>query len=136
MHDGMPNDPIQGQGQGHDCLKATQEESTVSPARDYFFSFSSLLSPHGMRRHIVYCFVHVSITASTKSTRLGKLIERALLYIRAKRVELSPMQSPCGAKILKGVKNCNAFLVHPLAERTEILHDEGHLCATGHLLFW
>jgi len=22
MHDGMPYDPIQGQGQGHDCLKA------------------------------------------------------------------------------------------------------------------
>jgi len=34
MHDGMPYDPIQGQGQGHDCLKATQEESTVSPARN------------------------------------------------------------------------------------------------------
>jgi len=34
MHDGMPYDPIQGQGQGHECLKATQEESTVSPARD------------------------------------------------------------------------------------------------------
>ena len=34
MHDGMPYDPIQGQGQGHEYLKATQEESTVSPARD------------------------------------------------------------------------------------------------------
>jgi len=32
MHDGMPYDPIQAQGQGHECLKATQEESTVSPA--------------------------------------------------------------------------------------------------------
>ena len=32
MHDGMPYDPIQGQG--HDCLKATEEESTVSTARD------------------------------------------------------------------------------------------------------
>jgi len=33
MHDGMPYDLIQGQGhdQGHKCLKATQEESTVSP---------------------------------------------------------------------------------------------------------
>jgi len=28
MHDGMPYDPIQGQGQGHDCLKGTQEEWT------------------------------------------------------------------------------------------------------------
>jgi len=34
MHDGMPYDPIQGQGQGHECLKATQEELTISPARD------------------------------------------------------------------------------------------------------
>jgi len=34
MHNGMPCDPIQGQG--HDCLKATQEESIVSPARNYF----------------------------------------------------------------------------------------------------
>jgi len=34
MHDGMPYDPIQGQGQGHEYLKASQEESTVSPARD------------------------------------------------------------------------------------------------------
>jgi len=30
----MPYNPIQGQGQGHKCLKATQEESTISPARD------------------------------------------------------------------------------------------------------
>jgi len=37
MHDGMPYDPIQGQGQRHDCLRATQEESTVSPPRDYFY---------------------------------------------------------------------------------------------------
>jgi len=34
MHDGMPYDPIQGQGQSHECLKATQEELTVSPVRD------------------------------------------------------------------------------------------------------
>ena len=32
MHDGMPHDPIQGQG--HKCLKGSQEESTVSPAWD------------------------------------------------------------------------------------------------------
>jgi len=31
MHDA---DPIRGQGQGHECLKATQEESTVTPTRD------------------------------------------------------------------------------------------------------
>jgi len=34
MQDSMPYDPIQGQGQDHEWLKATQEESTVSPARD------------------------------------------------------------------------------------------------------
>jgi len=34
MHDGMLYDPIQGQGRGHECLKANQEESTISPARD------------------------------------------------------------------------------------------------------
>jgi len=40
MHDGMLYDPIQGQGQGQsqDCLKATQEESTVSPSRDQFLA--------------------------------------------------------------------------------------------------
>jgi len=35
MHDGM-----QGQGQGHECLKATQDESTVSSARDLFLTFA------------------------------------------------------------------------------------------------
>jgi len=34
MHDGVSYDPIEGQDQGHELLKATQEESTVSPARD------------------------------------------------------------------------------------------------------
>jgi len=32
MHDGMSYDLIQGHG--HKCLKAIQEESTVSPTRD------------------------------------------------------------------------------------------------------
>jgi len=32
MHDGMSYDSIQGQG--YDCLKATQGESTVSPPQD------------------------------------------------------------------------------------------------------
>jgi len=30
----MPYDPILGQGQDHECLKATREESTISPAWD------------------------------------------------------------------------------------------------------
>jgi len=36
MHKGLPYYPIQGQAQaqGHECLKATQEESTISPARN------------------------------------------------------------------------------------------------------
>jgi len=37
MQDGMPYGRMtryKVKGQGHDCLKATQEESTVSPARD------------------------------------------------------------------------------------------------------
>jgi len=34
MHDGMSYDPIQGQGQGYEWLKATQKESTVSPVQD------------------------------------------------------------------------------------------------------
>jgi len=34
MHYGMPCYPIQGQGQGCQSLKATQEESTVSLAQD------------------------------------------------------------------------------------------------------
>jgi len=29
MHDGMPYDLIQGQGQGHECLKATQQVSRM-----------------------------------------------------------------------------------------------------------
>jgi len=44
MHDGMPYDPIQGQGQGHECLKATQEESTVSPTPDKFLLLLLLLT--------------------------------------------------------------------------------------------
>jgi len=38
MHDGMPYDPIQGQGQGHECLKATQEELKVKTFKSYLFS--------------------------------------------------------------------------------------------------
>jgi len=33
MHDGVPYDPIQGQGQGHDCLKATQEDRVNRQSR-------------------------------------------------------------------------------------------------------
>jgi len=44
MHDGMPYDPIQGQGQGHGCLKAIQEESNMTvPHGTNFFLFSYVL---------------------------------------------------------------------------------------------
>jgi len=31
---------------------------------------------------------------------------------------------------------CNAFLTHRLTEHDEILHNKGHLCVAGYLLFW
>jgi len=42
MHDGMPYDPIQGQG--HECLKVTQEEGNVSSAWDYFLQRAAMLA--------------------------------------------------------------------------------------------
>jgi len=36
----------------------------------------------------------------------------------------------------EGCKNYNAFLVHCLAERDDIWHDEGQLSVAHHLLFW
>jgi len=49
----MPYDPIQGQGQGqgHECLRATQEESTFSPARTGLI-FCSILDSSQMLRVI------------------------------------------------------------------------------------
>jgi len=44
----------------------------------------------------------------------------ALLYIRVEIGELWRRGFPWGAKILKGIKICDAFLVHHLAERSEI----------------
>jgi len=44
MHDGMPYDPIQGHRQGHECLKAIEKESTVSPALDCFLLPETLIS--------------------------------------------------------------------------------------------
>jgi len=46
MHDGMP--PIQGQGEGHECLKATREELTVSHARDLFYYLKLLTASREM----------------------------------------------------------------------------------------
>ena len=84
---------------------------------DCYFQF--LLSPHGMRSYIVYCFFCLSVTPSTKSTNFGcrylierfqngtkfsSFIEGALLYITTQIGELWPRASTCGAKIVKGVK--------------------------------
>ena len=43
---------------------------------------------------------------------------------------------PSGAKIVKGVQICNAFVIHRLTEHDEIWHDEGHLRVTGLKGFW
>ena len=43
LHDSMPYDLIQGQGQGHEWLKATQEESSVLHGTNFLY------------RDLVYC---------------------------------------------------------------------------------
>jgi len=60
------------------------------------------------------------MTPSSKSTKLGNLIEGALLYVITQ-----------GAKILKGEHIGNAFLVHRLIKRDEFLHEKVHLCVAG-----
>ena len=52
----------------------------------------------------------------------NSLIEGAFVYITTQTGELWNTRSPLGAKMLKGVKNRNAFLVHCLTERGEIWH--------------
>jgi len=48
MHDGMPYDPIQGQG--YECLKATQEESPSVPHRTNFIEPNALtLASNGLQ---------------------------------------------------------------------------------------
>jgi len=49
-------------------------------------------------------FSCMSITPSTKSTKLERLIDEILLYMRAKIGELWLRESPLDAKILKGIK--------------------------------
>jgi len=43
MHDGMPYDPIQGQGQGHKGLKATKKSRLCRPS-----------VPHGVNFYIIH----------------------------------------------------------------------------------
>jgi len=86
--------------------------------------------------YIVYClFVFVWVTLSMKSTNFGSryLIEGfsewdemwqldrgTLLYTRSRIGELWLRRSSWGVKMLKGVKTCNAFLVHCLTKCDEI----------------
>jgi len=85
--------------------------------------------------HIVYCFLcfcgschqqnqrtlvsDISYRDCQKGTKFGSIIEGALLYITTETGEFWPNGSP-GAPKVKGVKICNSFLVHRLAERDEI----------------
>ena len=59
----------------------------------------------GQRNRQNLAGVRVSYRGSQNETKFGKLIEGALLYIRAKIGELWPRRSPWGTKIPKGVKN-------------------------------
>jgi len=54
MHDGIPYDPIRGQG--HDCLKATQEESDRQSRAGQILVITLLVKEGGCeyndRRHV------------------------------------------------------------------------------------
>jgi len=57
-------------------------------------------------------------------------------YIRANIGELLTQGVFLGNRGLPGKHFSNAFLVHRLAERDKIWHNEGHLYVAGHRLFW
>ena len=60
----------------------------------------------------------ISRTGFKNGTKFSVLMGAyALTYTRAKIGELWHMRLLWGAKIMKGVKNCIAFLLHRLAER-------------------
>jgi len=99
--------------------------------------------------HIVYCFcvfvghavqkidelLAAGISYCQNGTKFGGLIDGAQLYITTRIGELWPEGSP-GAPKSEGCKNSNAFLVHRLAKRDEIWHDDGHWCVAGLKGFW
>jgi len=66
MHDDMPYDPIQGQGQRHECLKASQKESTVSPAWDYTMCLKKEYHPTTNDNFKNSC--RIRVTVGTNST--------------------------------------------------------------------
>jgi len=51
--------------------------------------------------------------------KFGTLVVRALLYVSAEIVNFGP-GGPLRRQNTEGCKNCNAFLVHRLAEHDEI----------------
>ena len=58
-------------------------------------------------------------------TEFVKLIEGAVLYTSAESVNFDP-GGPGGRQNTKGCKKiCNVFLVHRLAERNDIWHNDG-----------
>jgi len=105
----------------------------VTNARTCKSCRDGLLSAYGMRRYIAYCFCLFRQNRRTLAADLVEgllqrdeiwqiIIEGTLLYITTQTGEFWPKWSPCGAKMVKGVKNCNAFLVHRLTQSGEIWH--------------
>jgi len=88
---------------------------------------SSCILPTGSQNSLKAYIWHSFCRSTTKFGSVRGLANRWTLA----------QGSSLSAKILKSIKkSCNAFLVHRLAERDEIWHDEGHLCVVGHLFWW
>jgi len=56
-------------------------------------------------------------------TKFSRLLEGGLMYTTTETGDPCSRGSPWGTKILKGVKNCNAFLQAGLTDLDEIWHD-------------
>ena len=69
LHGGMPYDPIHGQGQGHECLKATQEQSTSIPHWTNFFTYLTQI----MKQQAEFKFLLI--------VARGKFLEREFCFI-------------------------------------------------------
>jgi len=86
-------------------------------------SLSCLLSPHGMRRHIVYCFVCVCVFVGHAVNEIDEIWQidrggRALLFTNHQDWWILAQQVSLGHQNSEGCKPfCNAFLVHRDRER-------------------
>jgi len=92
-------------------------------------SLNQFLSPHDNAESKLYRLLFLSVTTSTKfgsrylprrfseRDEIWQLGRRRLAEHHHSTGELWTNGSPWCAKIVKGVKICNAFLVHRLAER-------------------